>query len=376
MAIEWQYPEFFLLVIVVALVLLLPRRSRWFLRMATIAPLNQASRQFQGRTKFKKRLPYFLVGCGLLFLIVAAADPTSGKKQLQRRYLVHTYLVIDDGSGSMIGYNEPLGVGDKLSALLAGNKAFLEAVESTPRPPNEKDAVGIILFSSDAFVLAYPESNYDNLWMKLKMINWRDRPLGMGTEINKALWISIQTIIQRNYQAGGVFFTPEELDDLQQRVSGRGRRINLSPALQKKVDLIAKEVVGTSFIIFTDGEFNLDPYNYQGADIQLSAAKNMLLCQELGIRVYLIAAKIQNEDVVPLVKATGGRFYFLKKVEDVALLKRAYLDILKQQANEFIIEDETVKISHYFWPALVGFGLICLGILARYTISRSLTTSL
>jgi len=374
MGLEWQYPIFFLLIVFVALVLIFPRRSRWFLRTATIASLSQAVKKFQGRTKFKNRLPYLLFGCGLLFLIIAAADPTSGKKQLQHRYLIHTYLVINDGSGSMIDHIHPRGVGERINALLAGNKTFLDATEAMSRPSNEKDAVGVILFSSDAFILSYPDTNYDNLWLKLNKINWRNRPLGLGTEINKALWVAIQATIQRNQQVGGESFTSEELADLQHRVSDGGRRLNLSPALQQKIELVAEEVVGTSFIVFTDGEFNLDPYSHYYSS-QLSAAKNLLLCQRLGIRVYLIAAEIKNQDVIPLIKKTGGSFYYLKKAKDADLLQKAYLDILQQQANELIVEDEEIKISYYLWPAIIGFSLICLGILARYTISRSLTVS-
>lgn len=380
---SWEYPVMFWLIAAAAAILLLPRRSRWFLRVATVAPLIRAKQKYQGRIGFKKYLPYFLLGGGLILLIIAAADPIAGEKRSRHRYLIHTYVIINDGSGSMtFDARAPATKGPRVESLLAANKAFLETIKTMPRPLDEKDAVGAVLFSGDAFILAYPDINYDNLWLKLNLINWKESPLGLGTELNKALWTAIQMIIRRNQQTGGEFFTAEELKNLQLHLSGSGRTLNLSSSLRKKAELIAEEIKGTSFIIFTDGQFYLEPYSYSGysgpggsGDSQLSAAKNILFCRQLGIRVYLIAAETLDTAVIPLVKKTGGQFQFLRKMEDVALLRKAYLNILQQQANEFVAEDEAVKVSYYFWPALAGLSLIFLGMLVKNTVSRSLTDS-
>lgn len=378
MAIEWAHPEFFLLVIIIIAVLLLPRRHRWFLRVSTIKFFAETSANYQGRINFKKYLPYLFLASGLLLLLVAAADPIIGEQKLNQRFLVHDYLLINDGSGSMSNdaRGHPRGVGERISVLLSANEAFLEAVKSTPRPSNEKDAVGAIIFSSDAFILSYPNVNYDNLWLKLNTIYWKNNPLGLGTELNKALWVAVQAIIRKNHQQGGDYFTIEEIESLRRHVSMPGRNLNISPNLRKKIELIAQEIIGTSFIIFTDGEFNLEPRSYNNSyNSELSVAKNLLLCKELGIRVYLISAEARNKDVIPLVKTTGGEFYYLRKMRDVAQLKELYLNILRRQSKEVVVEGQTVKVSLYFWPGFIGFCLIYFGLLAKYTISSSLTSS-
>ncbi|MFH1759070.1 MAG: vWA domain-containing protein [Patescibacteria group bacterium] len=369
-----------LLLTLLAAVIIL-RRQKYFIRRSTIGPLVKAVKQYKGRISFKKLLPYFLFAPAITLLIMAAADFSIGTQKKFKKYLVHNYILIDDSSGSMTNagghYDEEKDewvqnkISENIASLIAGNKALLEELKQAPRESNERDLVGVVVFSNDAFVVSYPTSDYDNLAKKIDLVSWNQSPLGGGTEVEDALWVAITMIVKRNGRAGGACFIEGELDSLDRRMKGQAGPLVLTKELERKAGLIAQEINGTAFVIFTDGEF----YDYGERADQLSTTKLLQFCQRLGIRVYLISTNIAHTNITLLIRKTGGRVEFIKSVRDTEKLKGIYADIAQQQAHEYVVEDKEEKKSLHLFLGIPGFCLLFLWLLVRNTVSRSLTES-
>lgn len=337
------------------------RDRRYQLRRATLM-VFQGKGQIKGRSFWKKNLPYFLLMPALALLIIAAADPFAGERKIYKKLIIHNYILMNDGSGSMVSFGEEKGVGRSLQALMSANEEFLNSLEKLEKLAEQKDLVGLIAFSHDAYVVSYPTADYRVIKKKLELIHWNAVPLGGGTELANALWTGIQVVMAKTDHK-------DDLAAFEKYCSGSGSNLNLPASLKTQAQGFADEIIGTSFIIFTDGNVYMT-----GSLARLSTGKILDLCRLLKIRVHLISVEWLGADLQTAIAKTGGSVAIVKKASDAYKLKEIYKQIAERHAREYLIEDRLEKRSYYLWFAVPGTCLLFIWLFVRNTVSRSLTT--
>jgi hypothetical protein len=365
---EFEHP-WLLLLLILFLANLFFRRPKYFLRHANVQLLSENLKKNRLGSLIIASLS-FLRHLSCLLLILAAADYSFGYKERTKKFLIHNYVLINDGSGSMVDEGMSNGVGQSLSVLLKGNDEFLKMLEKLEKSKNERDLVSAIVFSNDPYVVCYFTEDYDFIRKKLNYVDWRKRPeLNFGTEIDKAFWVSLKLVLNDNQKKGGSSFTENELIDLETRLKGVNRNLILEnvPKLKNKIRQIKKEIIGSVLVAFTDGEIIFD-----GDSSRLSVPKILLLCRELGVKVYLISVKKIEPDFMKYILATGGHGIILRSL-DLEKTVSAYKEIVKSEAKEFLMVDRRLKKSYSDWLAGGGLALLIIYLVLRNTVSRSLT---
>ena len=300
----------------------------------------------------------------MTLLILSAADLWLGYEETSKKYLLHNYVLINDGSGSMVG------VPDAIPAMLSGNRIFFETLKQSDRKDDERDLVAQVVFSNGAYVVSYFREDYDNLMRKMELTNWTSPPLNMGTDAGSGLWSALQLSLKKNQQNGGHAYTNEEMKFLIARVRGMESELSLNKALEEKTNVIRNELNGYVFIVFTDGMFDLS-----SSPEFISPTKTIQLCKKLGIKVYVISVGSANGELSELVKSTGGTMMFIKTNNDrkaiAALYKKTAEEELRSTKN-FV---EQKKRYYYKWFAIPALALLFIWIVLKNTVSRSLTES-
>lgn len=343
-------PYLLLLLLVFPAYFLIRKRVKFYFRHAYIDNLSSNT----ARETISWRYAIFL---GMFFLILAASNIVLKTKESVRSYQVHKYVLVNDGSGSMVNVAKENGIGRELNAVLAGNDKLFDFLGN--RKDGSKDLVGAIVFSNDAFTVSNLTDDPKFVQKKLKRIDYRVSPLAAGTDIEAGLWASLEMLLASNVDQ-------DELDHLQFKCFGIENEIKLDDKLNLIVDKKDK-LAGSSVIIFTDGIFN--PY---GNKSKLSSFKIIDFCRLIGVRVYFISLFDLDKKLISFCKATGGRGevvagYDQKRLEEI------YDDIVKSQANEYVVKETTVDhaLSDFF--GIAGLSFMVIGLLMHLTIQLNFT---
>ncbi len=343
-------PYSLLLLLAFPLYWLLRKRIRFYFRHAYIDNLSgNAAREI-----ISWRYAIFL---GSFLLILAACNIVLKTKESVRTYQVHKYVLVNDGSGSMVDVPKENGIGKQLTAVLSGNDKLLDFLGN--RKDGSKDLVGAIIFSDDAFTVSNLSDDPKFVQKKLKRIDYRLSPLARGTDIESGLWASLEMLLSTD-------INQDELNNLQSRFYGIDKNVKLddrTSLLLEKKDKFA----GSSIIIFTDGIF----YPH-GNNTKMSSFKIIDFCKLIGIRVYFISLFDLDKGLIDYCRATGGRGeivigYDKKRLEEI------YDDIVKSQSNEYVVKETTVdhSLSDYF--GIAGLGFVVIGLLMHMTVQRNFT---
>jgi len=345
------------------------RKNRYYYKVPYLA-WNLSAKREVGRGSFWVNLSEYLIWAACLFLIGAAADVSLEYEERFEKNLVHNYILINDGSGSMVESAKENGVGVSLTALLAGNRAFLAQIEALKRPDGEKDFVGAIAFSNNSFVVSYLTNELSSITEKLEIINWRKWPLGNGTEINEAIWTGLLMIFMKNADYGGTKLSKEELLSLTTHLMGADEdfQLDIETNLAKKILALRKEVVGTQLILFTDGIVGIS-----GTPRSMSVIKLLKLCQKLGARVHFLSVETIPARLNSAIQETGGKALFLNKLNEKEL-EKVYAEIAAAGAAEKLVEARPQNKSLSFIFAGLGMALLTLALMLRNNkVGRSLT---
>ena len=356
---NFEHPWLLLLFLLI-LPLLIFRRPRYFLRHSYLSAISGAK---------KNSLLPFLKWAGWLLIVLAAIDYGIGYTESYKQLIIHNYVLINDGSGSMVVDFNPNGVGKKLTVLLKANDRFLKTLENLKRPDGGKDFVGVLVFSNDPFVVSHFAEDYDFIRQKLAKVDWRFSPLNGGTEMNKAIWAGVKLILKKNADSKGASFSTEELVSLETGFKGNSRDLKLKnlSSITGKLPIIKEQITGSSLIAFTDGKFTLD-----GSQIWMSIPKLLLFCKEMGIRFYLISVEDIDPVLLKYIKLTGGDGMIANNF-NVEKINNAYQTIISWEAGEYKIIDRYQKKSYADQLAVAGLTLLLIYIVLRNTMSRSLT---
>jgi len=296
---------------------------------------------------------------GTFFITLAAANFTLSMTEKTRVYQVHKYVLVNDGSGSMVENNKENGVGVALTALISGNEKLLDFLGK--RQDGSKDLIGAVVFSDDAFVVSGLTDDPQFVQQKLRRIDYRLQPLARGTDIESGLWSGVEMLISHNNVV-----KQDELERLQVRFYSSDRQIKPDDLITSIVSRKEK-FAGGSIIIFTDGIF--DPNGHRN---KMSAFRIIDFCKMTGIRVYFISLFDLDAQLVKACKETGGRGDIIKGFNKKRM-EEIYNDIVVSQASEYTVKEQSV--DHSLSQILGGIGLWCIlvGFFLHTTIQLNFT---
>lgn len=293
---------------------------------------------------------YILLGAFLFTL--AAIGVVWQTKEVARVFLAHKYVLVNDGSGSMVDNTKENGIGKELTSVLSGNDKLFDFLGK--RNDGTKDLVGAIVFSNDAFVVSNLCDDPKLVQKKLKRIDYRAEPMNGGTDIESGLWAGLDVIL--SYKD---VIKQDQLNHLQLRCYGVEHQPKLDPMLEA---IIAKKESfnGSSIIIFTDGIF--DP---KGRPDKMSSYKIINFCKLVGIRVYFISIFDLDKDIIRYCKETGGRGDIIKGGYDKRQLEIIYEEIVTSQASEYEVKEQVKDQSFSYIFGTLGLVVVVLGLLKR-----------
>lgn len=344
-----ENPWFLLLLILIPCYLLF-RKQKYFFRHPYIKSLPVLSnRVYYWQT-------FVLSGC--IVLILAASNLTWKVVETRKVALVHKYVLVNDGSGSMVNMTKENGIGKELTAVLSGNQRLLSFLGN--RSDGSKDLVGAIVFADDAFTVSNLCDDPNFVYKKLLRIDYRVPPMCQGTNIGAGIWAAIEMSL-----AGEI--PQEDLDHLQIKFYGEGHELKKDDLIKS---MIAKKdkFTGTSIIFFTDGIFN----DAAGKPKVMSTYKLINFCRDMGIRVYFISIFELDHLIKKYCKDTGGRGEVVNGY-DQNRLEEIYDDVVKSQSQEYVIKEESIDRSFAYWFGLVGLLLVLLGVLLHNTSQLNFT---
>lgn len=352
----FKQPLFLSLFALVSLFLWL-RHQRYFLRHSYVDSLSQVTGVSHWRV-VKAGCFYLALAC----FIFAAADPQFQVTEQKHTMLVHKYVLINDGSGSMVEGNKDRGVGRALGTVQKGNEVFLKLLDQ--RNDGSKDLVGAIVFSNDAYIVSHLVDDPAFVAKKLSYVDYRNAPMNGGTQLEKALWAGV--FLAMNVNKGTEL--SDDMNRIQVRMYGYGFKVKQDAFVKKVVDDNQDRVKGASLVIFTDGVF----YQPEGANQVMSCYKIMDFCKLMGIRIYVISVEQLQSLVMVSCKETGGSGVVIKEYNQ-ARFDQAYTDIVKSQANEYVVTEKVADKSLAMWMAIVGLCFFLINLVLANTISRVFT---
>lgn len=339
------------------------RKSGYFVKVGSLSKIAPSYERNKGKIIWKKFFPLFVFFSGMSLLILSAADFWMGYQQQSKKYLLHNYVMINDGSGSMLW--DP----QTIPTLLSGNKVFFETLKELDRKDDERDLVAQVVFSNGSYVVSYFREDYDNLMRKMELVDWRASPLNQGTDAGSGFWSAIQLTLKKNSYNGGHNYSSEEMKMLIAHVRGAEEdEFKLGGKLKEKTAILRDELKGYVFIVFTDGQFDMSPYPEF-----ISPGKTISLCKELGIKVYIISVGSANAELQESIRATGGSMFFIKTSRDSKALAVLYKKIAENESRSTKNFVEQKKHYYYQWFAVPALALLSLWIVLKNTVSRSLT---
>jgi len=352
----FKQPLFLLLFALVPLFLWF-RHQRYFLRHSYVDSLSQVSGV--SRWRAIKTVCFFLA---LTCFILAAADPQFQVTESKQTLSVHKYVLINDGSGSMVEANKDRGVGRALGTVGKGNEAFLKLLDQ--RNDGSKDLVGAVVFANDAYVVSHLVDDPTFVTKKLSYIDYRRPPMNGDTQLEKALWAGVFLVLNVNKGTE----LSDDMKRLQVRMYGQGLRVKQDSLVNKVVAENKDRAKGASLVIFTDGIFDKP----EGTQHIMSCYKIMDLCRLLGIRVYVISVEQLQDLVMLYCKESGGNGVVIREYNQ-ARFDQAYTDIVKSQANEYVIMERVEDRSLAMWLATGGLCFFLVNLVLANTVSRVFT---
>lgn len=301
----------------------------------------------------------YMMLLGALCLIFAACNITWKTTETTKVYQVHKYVLVNDGSGSMVNNSRENGIDERLEAVLAGNDKMFDFLGK--REDGSKDLIGAIVFSDDAFVVSSLTDDPRFVQKKLRRIDYRLEPMGRGTDIESGLWASLDMLLSQDD-----IVKLDEREKLQFKFYGQDNTVKVDDFVNSIVAQKDK-FAGSSIIIFTDGMFNA-----AGNQRKMSSFKIIDFCRMMGIRVYFISIYDLDKNLVKFCKDTGGRGEIIKGY-DLKRLESIYNDIAESQANEYTVKETTVDRSLAEIFGCLGLWLILTGFTIHTTLQLNFT---
>ncbi len=193
------------------------------------------------------------------------------------------------------------------------------------------------------------------------MVKYNLHPLSGGTDIDKAIWSGLEMLVS-NYEE-----PEDDFDMLQTRMYGTGQEYKQDD-LSSIVAKYRKKVEYSCLIIFTDGEFDQPAGNKH----RMSIYKQLRLCKDLGVKVYVISVEVVDPLVLRYTNDTGGYAQIFKGFEQKQF-EKAYESIVQSQSKDEIVVDRQVKRSLSWLFGIMALVLLGLYFFLNVTSKRNFT---
>lgn len=337
---------YFLLLLLLPLVFLCWKAKGYYLRHSYAAKLG-------GRKPPSVVNGLFWLAWALL--VLAATDPSWKTMETKKINLVHKYVLINDGSGSMVDVRKENGIGDALKVVLGGNRELLNHLAT--RADGRKDQVGAVVFSNYAPVISYLVDDPAFVYKKLSRINYTATPFNAGTSIEAGIWAGVGVLLPD--------VPLSEMDQMQRRFFKKGKMLLPDGVVDSFTEKYGQNHT-SSLIIFTDGYF----FQPEGHAFIRSAYKMLDFCQKMKIRVYFISVAQVDPLIAEYCRNTGGWAKFVREADELA---EAYSDIVQSHAKEYTTVEEEVDNSLAIWFGCAAAALLLLGIILENSKLRTFT---
>lgn len=247
------------------------------------------------------RIPAVLEAAAVIFLLIALLGPVYPfvLNRVERGGL--QIMVVLDLSQSM---EKPLGKSTRMEAVKASTTEFIK------RRPG--DAIGLVVFSNNAYVVSPATFDHESLLSYLKLVN-------------------VQTLVNEGYTAIGEGLASAQ--DFFTFSRERGRRAK-----------------GQVVVLFSDGEnnFGKDPL------------EEFERARQEGTRVYFIGVALEpgaSQQIAAAVPITGGKFF---DARNPGHLTAALDEINTIEKGHFYTLQLTRQQPAYFVFVLLAFAMLAL----------------
>lgn len=246
-------------------------------------------------------MPAILEGAAVIFLLIALLGPVYPfvLNRVERGGL--QIMIVLDLSQSM---EKPLGKNTRMEAVKASTTEFIK------RRPG--DAIGLVVFSNNAYVVSPATFDHESLLSYLKLVN-------------------VQTLVNEGYTAIGEGLAAAQ--DFFTFSRERGRRAK-----------------GQVVVLFSDGE------NNYGKD----PLEEFERARQEGTRVYFIGVALElgaSQQIAAAVPITGGKFF---DARNPGHLTAALDEINTIEKGHFYTLQLTRQQPAYFVFVLLAFAMLAL----------------
>lgn len=373
---SFNNPEALLLLIPLALLLVKGRRGE-ALFFTAIEPLV---RHIPSPSRFRRHFLGALFFLTASLMIITISDPLYAKiewKKTRERLDILLALDLSESMSWSIYGNFKSENGDDSREKMAKEavKEFIEkrfrraALElNTSNLGERADRLGLIVFSSDAFVKYPPTTDYAILKNHIDEVSTSMSELGQDTELEKAL---LAAIILFNRSMLGM----DEIAEMEYSLTNNVTEIYIPDSLKKRKDLGKGKVV----VLFTDSKVDLEPVHMKplvfnvGTDLRiiisrkLDLLKTLRMTKDLGIRVYLVSVGDFPEELQAAIEDTGGKAYNVKDMQSLPKIGEVYAEIDKLERAKVVDRELRREISSFFWFGIPAVVLLFIGELAGCT---------
>jgi len=389
----FAHPEAFLLLLPVTWGLLVYRKEqREVLLYPSLTPVRA---HLAPASLFKQYLPGALRFLSVLLFLLAISGPQyQVKETLKMRESREITLVLDlseSMSWSLKGEYKAEKMEDSREAVakkavqrfiegreesallesqkpVPGKSRFAEAQIPDLRSEEvNKDRIGLVVFSNEAYVKFPPTTDYQILKAHLSEVSSRLPQLGTNTELEKALFTAI-ILTMRPYLGA------QEITDMENNLKSGSNRLYIPESLMNKKYLGRGKVI----VLFTDGEIDLPSQGPVGAVLaddgpikkftfraaKIDLLKTVRLAEELGIKVYMLSTGKIVEPLKKAIDATGGRTFTLRDTDNYWRVVDMYEEINRLEKAKFVDKEYVRNASAFWWFGLAGVISLALGELA------------
>jgi len=316
---------------------------------------------------FKRHLPPIFRTLALVALVLAVADPLWQTIRLKRvREAREIVLVLDMSESMSWSINgDYRATGDERREVVAREaaRAFIDSrVMDLPGDGEvEKvlDRIGLIAYSSDAFVRFPPTTDYDLLRQHLAELSTEAPELGKDTAVEKAIFAAIILFVR--HHVGW-----REVHDMENALKAEGDEFYLPASLQGKPDVGKGRVI----VVLSDGKVDtanigvrprLDRgpiHTFMMGRWKINLFKVIGLARELGIKIYLVCVGTLEEDLQAAIETTGGMCFSAPDFAHANVIKEVYRRISQLERGRIVDEASATDRSAGWLCGLAGVVLL------------------
>jgi len=307
--------------LVLAYLLLLRKRKRNTVRLASVALVKQAMGAGPG---WRRHLPPALLLAAVAVLLLASARPVAKLKLPSQQ---ETIVLAMDVSGSMRATDvQP----NRLVAAQEAAKAFVAGLPRTVR-------IGVVSFAGTAAVVQAPTFSREDVVAAIDRFQ-----LQRGTAIGSGLVLSLATLF------------PDEGIDLSQ-ITG-ARAMPAAPGEKKEKKPFTPVEPGSyssaAVILLTDGQRTTGPDPMEAAKMAAERGVKVYTVgvgtkagETIGFEGWSMRVKLDEETLKNIANATRANYFYAGTAED---LKQVYQGL----SSRLVVETKETEVTALF--ALAG----------------------